>query len=150
MSVSIAKILLLPHKVSYAYQWILRAPIADSQGSWFFQQVEILLLELKTLHAAFKANNSCQMWTNTVGKQSQTRCNYISFAFQNIHLVPRCSKKLGGASVICLTCAQFLHLYVKQLFNHIRCSEKSRCTSCNKCYREKCIRIQREDTHRVT
>lgn len=67
--------LLLCHKWCYAYQWILWAPIADSQGSWFFQQVEILLLELETLHAAFKADTSCQMWTNAVGQQCQTNCS---------------------------------------------------------------------------
>lgn len=67
--------LLFCHKWCYAYQWILWAPVADSQGSWFFQQVEILLLELETLHAAFKADTSCQMWTNAVGWQCQTSCS---------------------------------------------------------------------------
>lgn len=48
--------------------------------------------------------------------------------------LPRCSKRAGRTSVICLTSAQFLHLYVKQLMSHILCFEKSRCTSCSKYY----------------
>lgn len=61
--------------------------------------------------------------------------------------VAKVLKKLWRASVTCTTSAQFLHLYVKQLFNHIGCFEKSRCTSCNKCYREKYMCDSSEGRH---